>query len=256
VVALLLGLALFAVFYFLSLYMQQVLGFSPLKTGIAYLPITIGFIVIAGVTSQLIGRTGAMVLLTIGMLITAGAFLLLARLPDQASYATDILPAFIILPLGAGLAFISVTNTAVAGVAPRDSGLASALLNTSQQTGGAVGLGLLATIAASRTNSVLASNPHAGLNHALVQGFHAAFYVAAGIAAAGSIVALLTIPRTIGRVSQAPTPAPAVPSPAEPRPVRVRPVTGALAACAQCSPVSRNAAAVGSGSSGERGSPD
>ncbi|MDB5077879.1 MAG: drug resistance transporter, EmrB/QacA subfamily [Chloroflexi bacterium] len=246
VVALLLGLALFAVFYFLSLYMQQVLGFSPLRTGVAYLPITVGFIVIAGVASQLIGRVGAKWLLTIGMVITAAAFLLLARLPDQASYATDILPAFIVLPLGAGLAFISVTNAAVAGVAPRDSGLASALLNTSQQTGGAVGLGLLATIAASRTNSILAGNPHTTLAHALVQGFHAAFFVAAAIAAVGAIVAILTIPRSIGRVTQVASPAPSTPSGPEPQPVTRRATvpSGALAACALCSPVTRHSAIV------------
>jgi EmrB/QacA subfamily drug resistance transporter len=208
VVALLLGLGLFAVFYFLSLYMQQVLVFSPLRTGVAYLPITLGIIVVASVVPQLIGRTGAKWLLTIGMLVLAADFLLLARLPDHGSYAVDILPAFIVLPIGMGLAFLSVTNAAVAGVAPQDAGLASALLNTAQQTGGAVGLGLLATIAASRTNSVLAGSPHAGPAHALVQGFHAAFLVAAGIAAAAALVALLTIPSTIGRVARGSRPVP------------------------------------------------
>ncbi len=219
VVALLLGLGLFAVFYFLSLYMQQVLGFSPLRTGVAYLPLTLGVIVVASVVSQLIGRTGAKWLLTLGMLVLAADFLLLARLPDHGSYAVDILPAFIVLPIGMGLAFLSVTNAAVAGVAPQDAGLASALLNTSQQTGGAVGLGLLATIAASRTNSVLAGSPRAGLAHALVQGFHAAFLVAAGIAAAAALVALLTIPSTIGRVARDPRPVPPDASPAEAPPV-------------------------------------
>jgi EmrB/QacA subfamily drug resistance transporter len=208
VVVLLLGLALFAAIYFLSLYMQQVLGFSPLRTGFAYLPFTFSFIVAAGVTSSLIARTGVKWLLAVGMLVTAVAFLLLARLPDHGSYAIDILPAFIVLPLGAGLAFISATNAAVSGVEPRDAGLASALLSTSQQTGGAVGLGLLATLAASRTNSVLASNLHIGLAHALVQGFHLAFSVAAGIAAAGSIVALLTVSRSVGRVASVAEPAP------------------------------------------------
>jgi MFS family permease len=243
VVALLLGLALFAVFYFLSLYMQQVLGFSPLQTGVAYLPITMGFIVVAVVASSLVGRIGVKWLLAVGMLITAVAFLLLARLPDQGSYAVDILPAFIVLPLGAGLAFLSVTNAAVAGVDPRDAGLASALLNTSQQTGGAVGLGLLATIAASRANSVLAGNPQAGLAHALVQGFHLAFLVAAGVAVAAAIVALLTISRTIGRVAQAQRPVLPEPRAPEAIPVMVRPArpASALAACALCSPVARHA---------------
>lgn len=203
-VALLLGLAIFAVFYFLSLYMQQVLAFSPLRTGFAYIPITLGFIVVAGVASPLVGRVGVRWLLAIGMLIAAGAFLLLAQVPDHGSYVTNILPAFIVLPLGAGMAFLSVTNAAVAGVESRDAGLASALLNTSQQVGGAVGLGVLSTIAASRTTSVLASNPHAGLAHALVAGFHSAFLVAGGIAAAGAILALLTIPSWVGRTRPAP----------------------------------------------------
>jgi MFS family permease len=161
-----------------------------------------GFIVVAGVTSSLVGRIGVKWPLAAGMLITAVAFLLLARVPDHGSYAVDILPALIVLPLGAGLAFLSVTNAAVAGVESREAGLASALLNTSQQVGGAVGLGLLATIAASRTNSVLTSNLHAGLAHALVQGFHLAFLVAAGIAAAGAIVALLTVSRNVGRTDR------------------------------------------------------
>jgi EmrB/QacA subfamily drug resistance transporter len=262
VVALLLGLALFAVFYFLSLYMQEVLGYSPLRAGLAYLPITVGIIVVSGVASQLIGRMGARWLLTIGMLITAAAFLLLARLPAHGSYVADILPAFIVLPLGTALAFVSVTNAAVAGVAPQDSGLASALLNTSQQTGGAVGLGLLVTIAASRTNSVLAGSRHVSLDYALVQGFHLAFLVAAGIAAAAALVALLAIASAIGRVAQVRRPAPAAPRPAaEALPVTAgtaRPVS-ALAACAQCSPVARHPVVAepatgpggGSGSSGD-----
>ncbi|MBV9279178.1 MAG: DHA2 family efflux MFS transporter permease subunit [Chloroflexi bacterium] len=198
-VALLLGLAIFAVFFFLTLYMQQVLGFSPLRTGFAYLPITIGFVVVAGVVSALIGRVGVKWLLAAGMLVTAVAFLLLAQVPDHGSYAADILPAFIVLPLGAGVAFLSVTNAAVAGVESRDAGLASALLNTSQQVGGAVGLALLSTIATSRTTSVLAGDPGAGLAHALVAGFHQAFLVAAAIAAAGAILAVFTIAGSVGR---------------------------------------------------------
>jgi MFS family permease len=201
VVALLLGLSIFAVFYFLTLYMQQVLGFSPLRTGFAYLPITIGFIVVAGVLSSLINRTGVRWPLAIGMLVTAAAFLLLARVPDHGSYALDILPAFVVLPLGAGAAFLSVTNAATAGVDSQDAGLASALLNTSQQVGGALGLALLSTIATSRTNSVLVADPRAGLGHALVQGFHQAFLVGVGFAVAGAILALFTIARNVGRAA-------------------------------------------------------
>jgi hypothetical protein len=159
-----------------------------------------------------VGRLGVKWVLAAGMLIASSAFLLLAQLPDHGSYARDILPAFIVLPLGAGLAFLSVTNAAVAGVKSDDAGLASALLNTSQQVGGAVGLALLSTIAASRTTSVLTTNPHAGLAHALVAGFHVAFLVAGAIAVAGAVIALLTIPRGVGRAETAtesePVPAP------------------------------------------------
>jgi predicted MFS family arabinose efflux permease len=198
-VALLLGLGIFAVFYFLTLYMQQVLGFSPLRTGVAYLPITMGFIVVAGVAAPLIGRIGVKWPLVVGMLVMAASFLLLTRLPDHGSYAADILPAFIVLPLGAGMAFLSVTNAAVAGQDEGDAGLASALLNTSQQVGGALGLALLATIATSQTNSVLASNPAAGLAHALVDGFHRAFIVGACFAVAGALLAAFTIASGVGR---------------------------------------------------------
>lgn len=247
-VMLLLGLALFAVFFFMSLYMQQVLGFSPLQTGLGFLPISFGFIAVASVAAQLVGRVGAKWLLVIGLLITAAAFLLLAQIPDQGSYARDILPAFIVLPLGAGLAIFSVTNAAVAGVKPRDAGLASALVNTSQLTGGAVGLSLLATIAASRTTSILTQrvpgSPHVGLAHALVQGFHSAFLGAAGIAVAGAIVALLTNPAAIGRVTQARRPTPPISHPAQegtPAAERgtARPL-GGIAACALCDPVTRH----------------
>jgi EmrB/QacA subfamily drug resistance transporter len=219
-VALLLGLSFFAVLYFLTLYMQQVLGFSPLQTGVAYLPITVGFIVVAGVLSSLINRTGVKWPLAIGMLITGVAFLLLTRVPEHGSYAVDILPAFIVLPLGLGLAFLSVANAAVAGVESRDSGLASALLNTSQQVGGALGLAILSTIATSYTNSVLASDPHGGLSHALVEGFHRAFVVGVCFAVAGAILALLTISRSVGRADR---PTDAVPDTAAYEPVLERP---------------------------------
>jgi hypothetical protein len=110
----------------------------------------------------------------------------------------------LVLPLGACLSFVSVTKAVVAGVERQDAGFASALVNTSQQMGGAMGLGLLATTAASRTNGVLARDPHACLAHALVQGFHVDFLATASIAAAGAIVALLAIPRTVGRVARLP----------------------------------------------------
>ena len=236
VVMLLVGLALFAMFFFLSLYLQEVLHFSPLRAGVAYLPLTTGIIVVSGLASSLVGRTGVKWPLAAGLLGWAAALLLLARVPDHGSYAVDILPAFIVLSIGAALTFLTATNAAVAGVERQDSGLASALLNTSQQVGGAVGLGLLATLATSRTNSVLAGNPAAGLAHALVAGFHLAFLVAAGLAAAAALVALLTISRDVGRIARIT----AVPAP-EPR---VAELERCLAACAVTSPIARHAVIV------------
>jgi EmrB/QacA subfamily drug resistance transporter len=201
VVALLVGLTIFGVFFFLTLYMQQVLGFSPLRTGVAYLPFTVGLIVASTTSSVLVGRIGAKWLLTAGLLVMSAGLILLARLPDHGSYASDILPAFIVIALGAGMVFLPMTTAAVSGASADDAGLASALLNTSQQVGGAVGLALLSTIATSVTTSVLASDPRAGLPHALVAGFTRGFAVAAAFAAA-AVVALLTISRDVGRTDR------------------------------------------------------
>jgi EmrB/QacA subfamily drug resistance transporter len=136
VVALLVGLTIFGVFFFLTLYMQQVLGFSPLRTGVAYLPFTVGLIVASTTSSVLVGRIGAKWLLTAGLLVMSAGLILLARLPDHGSYASDILPAFIVIALGAGMVFLPMTTAAVSGASADDAGLASALLNTSQQVGG------------------------------------------------------------------------------------------------------------------------
>lgn len=199
VVSLLVGLTLFAVFFFLTLYMQQVLHFTPIQAGFAYVPFTVGIIVASVLGSVLVGRTGVKWLLVAGLLIMSAGLLLLTRLPDHGSYLTDILPAFIVTSLGAGMVFLPMTNAAVSGAGADDAGLASALLNTSQQVGGAVGLALLSTIATSLTSSVLAGNPHAGLSHALVAGFTRGFGVGAAFALAAAIVALVTISREVGR---------------------------------------------------------
>ncbi|HEY8686069.1 MAG TPA: MFS transporter, partial [Chloroflexota bacterium] len=204
VVALLVGLTLFSVFFFLTLYMQQVLRFSPIQAGFAYVPFTVGIIVSSALGAVLVGRFGVKWLLMAGLLVMSAGLFLLTRLPDHGSYATNILPAFIVTALGAGMVFLPMTNAAVSGADADDAGLASALLNTSQQVGGAVGLALLSTIATSFTTSVLASNPHAGLPHALVAGFTRGFGVAAVFALAAAIVAMLTISRDVGRVDAVP----------------------------------------------------
>jgi EmrB/QacA subfamily drug resistance transporter len=199
-----LGLSVFAVFFFVSLYMQQILHFSPIRAGLAYLPITVGIVVVAGVGSVLISRIGARWVLSGGMLFMAGGILLLTRTPVHGTFVTDLLPAFILVSVGAGLSFPAVLNAGVSGVAKADSGIASGLLNTFQQVGGALGLGLLSTIAATRTSAVLHAQPQDGLPHALVEGFHRAFFVGGGLAVVGAMVAALAISGSVGRVDAPP----------------------------------------------------
>jgi EmrB/QacA subfamily drug resistance transporter len=199
VVALLVGLSLFAVFFVLTLYMQQVLHFTPLQAGFAYLPFTVGIVVASGVGAVLVTRTGVKWLLVAGLALVAVGLLLMARLPDNGTYVANILPAFVVTAFGAGMVFLPMTNAAVSGAGPQDAGLASGLLNTSQQVGGAVGLALLSTIATSYTNSVMGSDAAAGLAHALVAGFDRSFVVAAGLVVAAAIVTILTISPDVGR---------------------------------------------------------
>jgi EmrB/QacA subfamily drug resistance transporter len=200
----LLGLALFSVFFFVSLYMQQILHFSPSRAGLAYLPISAGVVVVAGVGTVLMSRIGARWLVALGMLFVAGGILLLTRIPVHGSFLTDLLPAFILISIGAGLSFPVVTSAGVSGVDRADSGIASGLVNTFQQVGGALGLGLLSTIATTRTNDVLHAQPQTGLPHAIVEGFHRAFLVGGGLAVVGAMVAILAISRSVGKVDAPP----------------------------------------------------
>src|SRR4051794_19967362 len=190
--ALFVGAGLFAVFFFLVLWMQQVHGYSPLRAGFAFLPMT-GFIVVgAAIASQLITRIGARPLLMIGPGLGAAGMLALAlRLEPGSSYVTVILPALCVLALGMGMTFVSLTGSAVAGVPPEEAGVASALLNAGQQVGGSLGLAILTAVSTARTNAILP----AGLDgspasvSALVDGWSLGFVVAAGFLAAAGIVA-------------------------------------------------------------------
>ena len=162
---------MFAMFFFNTLYLQRVLGFGPLKAGLAFLPFTAGIMVSAGLASQFAPRVGVRLVAAIGMLLTAGGMLLLTRLPVDGSYLTDVLPALILASLGMGAVFMPLTLIATTGLENKDQGLASGLFNTSQQIGGALGLAILSTIAASHTAALGgAKNPEA-----LVAGFHWAF---------------------------------------------------------------------------------
>jgi EmrB/QacA subfamily drug resistance transporter len=195
VVGLLVAMALFAMFFFVSLYMQQVLGYDALKAGLAYLPLAFGIIVSAGAASVLVTRVGFKPTLIMGLLLTAAGLVWFAQVSPDGKYVSDILPASLLAAVGLGFAFVSMTVAAVSGVSGREAGLASGLINTSQQVGGALGLAILATIANSRTTDVMAQaggDPSA-LPTALTEGFQDAFIVGAGFAIAGALLALVLI---------------------------------------------------------------
>jgi EmrB/QacA subfamily drug resistance transporter len=193
VVGLLVGMSLFSMFFFISLYLQDVLGYSPIQTGIAYLPLAVGIILSAGLASALVTKLGFKTPLIVGMLFIAGGLIWFSRVPGHGGhFYSDVLGPSLLAAVGLGLAFVPVTIAAVSGIQPNESGLASGLINTSQQVGGALGLAILATIANSRTLDLL----HAGgVDHAvaLTKGFDRAFLIGAGFAIVGAILAAVTI---------------------------------------------------------------
>ncbi len=193
IVGLLIGMALFSMFFFISLYLQDVLGYSAIKTGISYLPLAVGIIVSAGAASQLVTRLGFKAPLIAGLLLIAGGLVWFSRVPPAGgSFASDILGPSLLAAVGLGLAFVSVTIAAVSGTRPQEAGLASGLINTSQQVGGALGLAILATVADSRTQSMLHGGVHQ-MTVALTSGYDRAFLVGAGFAVAGAILAAVMI---------------------------------------------------------------
>ncbi len=196
-VGLLIGASLFSMFFFISLYLQQVLGKSALDTGLGYLPLAFSIILSAGAASQLVERVGTKPVLATGMGFIAVGLLLFTRVSADGSFAGDVLLPSIIVAIGLGLSFVSITITAVAGVTADEAGLASGLINTAQQVGGALGLAILSTVASSRTSHVLADGPHGAgaARNALTEGFQSAFAVGAGFAILGLILTLLVIPR-------------------------------------------------------------
>jgi EmrB/QacA subfamily drug resistance transporter len=195
VVALLVAMALFSMFFFVSLYMQQVLGYDALKAGLAYLPLAGGIIVSAGIASTLVTRYGFKPVLVAGLVLTAVGLLWFSQVDVGGSYLGDILFPSLVAAVGLGFAFVPMTIAAVSGVEARETGLASGLINTSQQVGGALGLAILASIANSRTDEVMqaADGARSALPGALTEGFQIAFIVGAGFAVLGAILAATLI---------------------------------------------------------------
>jgi EmrB/QacA subfamily drug resistance transporter len=193
IVGLLIGMSLFSMFFFISLYLQDVMHYSPIKTGISYLPLAVGIIISAGLASQLVTRFGFKPPLIAGLLLIAGGLLWFSQVPAPGgSYLADILGPSLLAAVGLGLAFVPVTIAAVTGTQPREAGLASGLINTSQQVGGALGLAILATVANSRTQDLFHSGVH-NVSVALTKGYDRAFLVGAGFAILGAILAAVLI---------------------------------------------------------------
>jgi MFS family permease len=189
---LLLCAALFAMWYFLSLYLQTVLRFDSLTAGLAFLPQSLAIIVGAQFTARLLPRTGPRPLLVAGALVTSAGFFWLSQLTTQSSYAADVLVPGMLITLGLGLTFTPIAAAATGGVAQSEAGLVSGLVNTSRQVGGAIGLAALATVATTYT----AAQREAGVGaaEALTDGFTRAFVVAGVICAAAAGAALI-LPR-------------------------------------------------------------
>ncbi len=158
-------------FFFNSLYIQRVLGYGPLEAGLAFLPFTAGIMVSAGFASKFAPKFGVRPVAIGGMIVTVAGMLLLTQLPVDGTYVANVLPALVLTSLGLGCVFVPLTLVATTGLENEDQGLASGLFNTSQQIGGALGLAILSTLAATKSSNVTGVSA----NQALVDGFHVAF---------------------------------------------------------------------------------
>jgi EmrB/QacA subfamily drug resistance transporter len=173
--------------FFITLYMQNVLGFSPIAAGIAYLPVTVGVGIAAGVSTGLVARIGTRPIIVAGAVIGAGGVYWLSRIPVHGSYLTDLLPGLVVMALGLGAVMVGVQNAANAGVPADKAGLAAALITTSATVGAALGLAILTAIATSRTNHLIAV--HASTAHALTGGFHAALIACSAFLVGAAVIA-------------------------------------------------------------------
>jgi EmrB/QacA subfamily drug resistance transporter len=193
--ALLSGAAMFSQFFVLTLYMQQVLHYSALKTGLAYLAFTVSVIGFSGVAQALVGRVGIRRVLPVGMTLVTAGLVIDTQLPVDGHYFWNIFPAFVLGGIGLALTFVPMSIGALAGVRSSDAGVASGLLNTNQQIGGAIGVAVTTTVATTFTAHYLDGHPGVGAfdGAALLHGFHGAFVVLAAIAAATALVAAVFV---------------------------------------------------------------
>jgi EmrB/QacA subfamily drug resistance transporter len=193
VAALILGTAMFGMFLMLTLYMQQVLGYSPMRTGVAYLAVAGTAIVWSALAAQLVTRIGVKPVLVVGMTALTAGLVYFTQVSVGGSYLGDLLPGFLLISVGIGFSFVPISIAALAGVKDAEAGLASGLFNTSQQIGGALGIAALSSIATSTTSDEVQSGTV--LNLALTDGFQGAFIAGAGVALVGILVALFVVSR-------------------------------------------------------------
>jgi EmrB/QacA subfamily drug resistance transporter len=194
-VSVLVGAALLGMFLFMTFYLQQTMGYSALRSGVAYLPFSAGIIVAAGIAAQFLPRVGARVLMSIGGVLATGGMVWLTRLDLDSSYAVDILPAFVAMALGMGLLFVPLSSTSLAGVADHDAGVASAMVNTTQQVGGSLGTALLNTIFTTAAAGFITDHGAGARQQAeaAIHGYNVAFTASAVLLAVATVLVVVFI---------------------------------------------------------------
>jgi Na+/melibiose symporter-like transporter len=203
--SILVGSGMLGMFLFMTYYLQQTLHYSALRTGIAYLPFSGVVVVMAAVTSRLMPKFGPRLLMSVGGAVATVGLVLLTRLGADSSYAGSILPALVVVGAGVGLVFVPLSNTALSGVTDQDAGVASALVSTTQQVGGSLGIALLNTIFTTTTANYLLT--HDSVRNAALHGYSVAFTVCAALTAASAVVsfAIVRQRRTTSAASQSAT---------------------------------------------------
>jgi MFS family permease len=204
------GAGIFGVFLFLTYYLQETLGYSPVKTGLAFLPMTACLIVAAGGSSaKLTPRIGPRPVVALGMLLCSAGMMLVTGIAVDSSYASAVLPALCVVGLGMGLTMATAMGTATLGVRPEDAGIASAMVNTGQQIGGSIGTAVLSTFASTATTNYMAGKPPTPdvLAHAAVHGYTTAFWISAVIFGAGAVIAGLLLRPGLPKAAAAAQPA-------------------------------------------------
>jgi EmrB/QacA subfamily drug resistance transporter len=188
-----LGTMIFGVFFMLSLYMQQVLGYSAMQTGVGYLAVALTAVVAAGASQALVTKLGVKPVLIVGMVLLGLGLAFFSQVSVGGSYVADLLPGFLLIGVGMGFSFVPISIAALAGISSTQAGLASGLINTSQQIGGALGIAILATVSTTRTDSLLASGSDRAA--ALTGGFSIAFWVAAAFAVVSLVATIVLLRR-------------------------------------------------------------